>query len=74
MDNASPGDKARLVSAGQMGQAEVLIPAMEDVKQLQKIIYENLQAAMLDQKSVDDALADAEAAWNQRWYQAWNQR
>ncbi|MEM9214212.1 MAG: sugar ABC transporter substrate-binding protein [Cyanobacteria bacterium P01_F01_bin.150] len=66
VSDASPGDKARLVSAGQMEQAEVLIPAMEDVKQLQKIIYENLQAAMLGQKSVDDALADAEQSWNQR--------
>lgn len=63
---ASPGDKARLVSAGQMTQAEVLIPAMEDVKQLQKIIYENLQAAMLGQKSVEDALSDAEQGWNGR--------
>ena len=66
VDNATPGDKARLVSAGQMTQAEVLVPAMEDVKQLQKIIYENLQAAMLGQKTVDDALTDAEQAWNQR--------
>ena len=66
LENASPGDKARLVSAGQMDQAEVLVPAMKDVKRLQKIIYENLQAAMLDQKSVDDALTDAEQAWNER--------
>ena len=66
VENASPGDKARLVSAGQMNQAEVLIPAMQDVKRLQKIIYENLQAAMLGQKSVDEALTDAEQTWNQR--------
>ena len=65
-DNATPGDHARLVSAGQMQNAEVLIPAMEDVKQLQKIIYENLQAAMLDQKTVAEAIADAEQQWNQR--------
>ena len=49
-----------------MPNAEVLVPAMEDVKQLQKIIYENLQAAMLEQKTVADALGDAEQAWNQR--------
>jgi putative chitobiose transport system substrate-binding protein len=64
--DASPVDKARSVSAQQMDEAEVLIPAMEDIKQLQKIIYENLQAAMLDQKTVDQAIADAEAAWNNR--------
>ncbi|MDA0266223.1 MAG: extracellular solute-binding protein, partial [Cyanobacteria bacterium] len=64
--DASPISIARSVSANQMADAEVLIPAMEDVKSLQKIIYENLQAAMLGQKTVDEAIADAEAAWNNR--------
>ncbi|NJN21078.1 MAG: sugar ABC transporter substrate-binding protein [Leptolyngbya sp. RL_3_1] len=52
--DASPVSIARSVSAQQMQDAEVLIPAMEDVKELQKIIYENLQAAMLGQKTVDE--------------------
>ncbi|NET10823.1 MAG: sugar ABC transporter substrate-binding protein [Symploca sp. SIO2B6] len=65
-ENAAPGDRARLVSAEQMPQAAVLVPAMEDIKQLQKIIYENLQAAMLDVKTVDEAIADAEQEWNSR--------
>jgi putative chitobiose transport system substrate-binding protein len=64
--DASPVSIARSVSANQMQDAEVLIPAMEDVKSLQKIIYENLQASMLGQKTVDEAIADAEAAWNNR--------
>jgi putative chitobiose transport system substrate-binding protein len=64
--DASPVSIARSVSAQQMNDAEVLIPAMEDVKSLQKIIYENLQASMLGQKTVDEAIADAEAAWNNR--------
>ena len=64
--NASPIDKARVVSAQQMKDAEVLVPAMKDVKQLQKVIYDNLQAAMLGQKSVDQALNDATNEWNQR--------
>lgn len=64
--NASPGDRARIVSASQMADAEVLIPAMEDIKLLQKIIYTNLQAAMLEQKTVDEAIADAEQEWNNR--------
>ncbi|MEO0407844.1 MAG: sugar ABC transporter substrate-binding protein [Cyanobacteria bacterium P01_A01_bin.135] len=63
--DAAPGDKARVISAQQLPDAEVLVPAMENVKQLQKILYENLQGAMLGQKSVDQALADAETQWNQ---------
>jgi putative chitobiose transport system substrate-binding protein len=39
---------------------------MKDVKQLQKVIYDNLQAAMLGQKGVDQAIADAADQWNQR--------
>ncbi|MGF1496299.1 MAG: ABC transporter substrate-binding protein [Elainellaceae cyanobacterium] len=65
-DGAAPRDQARLVSAGQLQDAEVLVPAMTDVKLLQKIIYENLQAAMLGQKTVDEAIATAEQQWNQR--------
>ena len=64
--DASPVENARAVSAGQMVDAQVLIPAMEDVKDLQKIVYDNLQAAMLGQKTVDQAIADAEQEWNQR--------
>jgi putative chitobiose transport system substrate-binding protein len=62
--NASPLDKGRVISASQMQKAEVLIPVIEDVKKLQEIIYTNLQEAMLDKKSVDQAVADAETAWN----------
>lgn len=57
--------QARVVSAQQMEDAEILVPAMKDIKKLQKILYENLQQAMLDRKSVDQAIADAEKAWNQ---------
>ena len=65
-DDAKPEDQGRIVSAQQMNNAEVLIPRLKDVKQLQQILYQNLQATMLDQKTVDQALADAEKAWNQR--------
>ncbi|MEB3827317.1 sugar ABC transporter substrate-binding protein [Phormidium sp. CCY1219] len=64
--DASPVDRARIISAGQMSSASALIPAIEDIQQLQKIIYENLQAAMLDRKSVRVALADAAQQWNAR--------
>ncbi len=62
--NATPVDQARSISAKQMEKAEVLVPAMKNVKQLQKAIYSNLQAAMLGQKTVDQAIADAANEWN----------
>ena len=49
-----------------MNQAQVLIPAMDGVKELQAILYDNLQATMLGQKTVDEAVSDAAAAWNGR--------
>ncbi len=64
-DQASPIEKARIVSASQMDAAEVLIPAMKDVKVLQRAIYDSLQAAMLGEKTLDQAIADAAQTWNQ---------
>jgi putative chitobiose transport system substrate-binding protein len=64
--NTQGVEKARSVSAAQMDKAEVLIPAMDGIKDLQAIIYDNLQAAMLGQKTVEEAVADAAAEWNQR--------
>ena len=63
---ASILEQGRRISAQQMQQAEVLVPAMKDLRVLQKAIYENLQAAMLGDKTVDQAVADAAQAWNQR--------
>jgi len=65
-ENASPVEVARSVSASQLDDAAVLIPAMEDVKVLQKVVYDNLQAAMLGDKSVDEAVADAADEWDNR--------
>ena len=59
-------EQARSISAAQMNQAQVLIPAMDGVKELQAILYDNLQATMLGQKTVDEAVSDAAAAWNGR--------
>lgn len=59
-------DQARAISAKQLRDAEVLLPTVKDVKELQKIVYDNLQAAMLGEKSVDQAVADAAAEWDQR--------
>ncbi len=61
----SPLDQARVISAQQLKDAQVLMPAMKNGKLLQKAIYENLQAAMLDKKTVDQAINDAEKTWNE---------
>lgn len=63
-ETTDPLALARKVSAEQLGDAEILIPAQENLTQLQRIIYENLQGAMLGQKSVEQALEDAAMAWN----------
>ncbi|MCD8488576.1 MAG: sugar ABC transporter substrate-binding protein [Desertifilum sp.] len=62
----TPVEKARNVSASQLPTAEVLIPAKQDLNILQKAIYDNLQAAMLGEKTVDRAVEDAAAEWNRR--------
>ncbi|MBD3882096.1 sugar ABC transporter substrate-binding protein [Phormidium tenue FACHB-886] len=59
-------DQARAISARQMQDAEVLLPNIKDIKELQKIVYDNLQAAMLGEKSVDQALTDAAVEWDER--------
>ncbi len=61
---SNPLAQARQVSASQLQDAEVLVPAMKNLNQLQKAIYENLQAAMLQEKTVERALKDAADAWN----------
>lgn len=63
-NKTSPVEQARDISASQMQEAEVLIPTLKNLNKLQKVIYENLQAAMLGEKTVDQAVADAAQAWD----------
>lgn len=63
---ATAVEKARYISAQQLQESEVLIPTLKDIKLLQKAIYENLQAAMLGEKTVDQAVTDAAQQWNNR--------
>ena len=56
--------EAKKISAAQLEDAEVLIPVQKDFHMLQTAIYENLQAAMLNEKSVDRAVKDAAELWN----------
>ena len=60
----TPIEQARKVSAQQLKDAEVLIPAMDNSQILKKVIYENLQAAMLGEKTVEQAVQDAATEWN----------
>lgn len=63
--NITPIQKALKVSAMQLSEAEVLVPALKNLNQLQKIIYENLQAAMLKEKTVEQAVKNAATQWNE---------
>lgn len=56
--------QARKISAIQLEDAEVLIPPLKDINQLKKIIYENLQSAMLKEKTVEEAVKDAANQWD----------
>jgi putative chitobiose transport system substrate-binding protein len=60
----SVSDRARVISASQLAQAEVLIPPVQGIDQLRQIIYAELQLAMLKQKTIKEAIASAEQRWN----------
>jgi putative chitobiose transport system substrate-binding protein len=62
--SASTLEKARAMSAKELQQAEILTPTLKDFNKLQKAIYENMQAAMLGEKTVDKAVEDAAQEWN----------
>lgn len=62
--NAEPVDQARIISAEQLERAEVLVPPQSNVNDLQEILYDNLQAVLLGEKTTEAALADAEQDWN----------
>ncbi len=65
----SSGDKSaiaqgKLISAEQLSQADVLIPPLKNLNLLKKAIYDNLQAAMLGEKTVEQAVTTAAGAWD----------
>ena len=55
---------AQEVSLGALEQARVLVPADPEIKQLQAVIYQHLQQAMLGQLSPEEAVEAAAEAWN----------
>ena len=66
--------QARLLSASTLDRARVLVPALPGIKRLQKILYTQMQRAMLAQVSPEQALTAAAAEWNRyarsRWPEA----
>jgi len=62
--DSPPFTKARIISASQLLQSEVLIPPVKNLENLRKIIYEELQLAMLKQKGSNEAIATAAQRWD----------
>ena len=63
--------QARLLSASTLERARVLVPALPGIKRLQKIIYTQMQRAMLAQVSPEQALAAAATEWNRYARSRW---
>lgn len=66
---ASGNDKSTIaqgksIGAQQLAQSEILIPPLKNLNVLKKAIYDNLQAAMLGEKTVEQALANAATTWD----------
>ncbi|WP_218082069.1 ABC transporter substrate-binding protein [Anthocerotibacter panamensis] len=61
---ADAATEGRVVSARQLDTAEVLIPPFDNLDQLQQMVYEELQLAMLDKKSTAQCLKDAALRWD----------
>ncbi len=57
--------QGKLISAEQLSQSDVLILPLKNLNVLKKAIYENLQAAMVGEKTVEAALTEAANTWNQ---------
>jgi putative chitobiose transport system substrate-binding protein len=56
--------KGKLISAEQLSQSDVLIPPLKNLSVLKKAIYDNLQAAMLGEKTVEQAVITAASTWD----------
>ncbi|WP_392346228.1 ABC transporter substrate-binding protein [Parasynechococcus sp.] len=63
--------QARLLSASTLDQARVLVPALPGIKRLQKIIYTQMQRAMLAQVSPEQALTAAASEWTRYARSRW---
>lgn len=62
--DASLIEKARKLSAEQVLKGDVLVPALPKYSKLRSSFIRNLQAAMVEQKSVEQAVKDTVDTWN----------
>ena len=62
--DASTQDRGRVISANQILAAEVLLPPIKNLDKLKQIIYQSLQEAMLAEKTIEQAIADAAYEWD----------
>ena len=63
--------QARLLSAITLERARVLVPALPGIKRLQKILYTQLQRAMLGQVDSVGALGAAAQEWDRYAESRW---
>ena len=63
--------QARLLSAITLERARVLVPALPGIKRLQKILYTQLQRAMLGQVNSAEALVAAALEWDRYAESRW---
>ena len=63
--------QARLLSAITLERARVLVPALPGIKRLQKILYTQLQRAMLGQVNSAEALGAAAMEWDRYAASRW---
>ena len=56
--------QGKIISAEQLAQADILIPPLKNLNVLKKAIYDNLQAAMLGEKTVEQAVTTAATTWD----------
>ena len=64
--------QARLLSAITLERARVLVPALPGIKRLQKILYTQLQRAMLGQVDSAEALGAAAMEWDRYAASRWS--
>ena len=65
-DDKSALNRGKLISAEQLSQSEILIPPLKNLNVLKKAIYENLQAAMSGETTVEQAVSNAATTWDTR--------
>ncbi|MBP1971546.1 putative chitobiose transport system substrate-binding protein [Virgibacillus natechei] len=64
-EDADPLELVRITSAEQLPDAELLVPPMDNLNELQTVMYDGFSKAMLGELSPEEALAETEEKWNE---------